>query len=154
MLDNPIIVESAAQSAAVLHLTVPRAEIRHVMGPGLGEIRAALVAQGIAATGPWFTHHFRFDPAVFDFEIGVPVGATVAPVGRVQSGQLRAARVARTTYHGGYEGLGAAWGEFDDWIKANGHKPATDFWECYVAGPESGPEPAGWCTQLTRPLLD
>jgi len=26
-----------------------------------------------------------------------------------------------------------------DWIAANGHTPAEDLWERYVAGPESGP---------------
>ena len=45
-------------------------------------------------------------------------------------------KVARTIYHGGYDGLGAAWGELDAWIAAHGHTPAVDLWECYAAGPE------------------
>jgi effector-binding domain-containing protein len=61
--------------------------------------------------------------------------------------------VARVVYRGPYEGLGAAWGEFDAWIAANGHKPGTDLWECYVAGPESSPDPAAWRTELNRPLV-
>ena len=28
------------------------------------------------------------------------------------------------------------------WIDAEGHTPAPDLWEIYVAGPESGPDPA------------
>ncbi len=28
-----------------------------------------------------------------------------------------------------------------------------DLWECYAAGPESGPDPAKWRTELNRPLL-
>lgn len=153
MLDTPEIAQTEVQPAAVIRLTVPRAAIREVMGPGLGEIRAALAAQGIAAAGPWFTHHFRMDPAVFDFEIGVPVATPVVAAGRVQPGQLPTSRVARTTYHGGYEGLPAAWAEFDEWIRAKRHKPATDLWECYITGPESGFDPAGWRTQLNRPLV-
>jgi len=27
-----------------------------------------------------------------------------------------------------------------------------DLWEVYVAGPESGPDPATWRTELNRPL--
>jgi effector-binding domain-containing protein len=93
------------------------------------------------------------DPATFDFEIGVPVATAIAPVGRVTPGELPAATVARTVYQGGFEGLGAAWGEFNAWITAEGHTPCPDLWECYVAGPESGPEPSSWRTELNRPLV-
>ncbi len=57
-----------------------------------------------------------------------------------------------TVYHGPYEGLGPAWAEFDAWIAAERHAPASDLWECYVAGPESNPDPATWRTELNRPL--
>jgi effector-binding domain-containing protein len=63
----------------------------------------------------------------------------VAATGRVHASQLPAAMVARTVYRGPYEGLDPAWGEFNEWIAAEGHKPAKDFWECYVSGPESKP---------------
>ena len=53
------------------------------MGPGIRELTAAVAAKGIAADGPWFTHHLRMDPEVFDFEICVPITADVAAVGRV-----------------------------------------------------------------------
>jgi effector-binding domain-containing protein len=152
MIDTPHITQTAAQQAAIIHLTIPRDEIRNVMGPGLSEVMAAIAAQGVAPAGPWFTHHLRMDPDTFDFEIGVPVTAPVTAAGRVQPGQLLATRVARTVFHGEYEGLGAAWGEFDAWIAAEGHTPGADLWECYVAGPESNPDPATWRTELNRPL--
>jgi effector-binding domain-containing protein len=152
MLENPRIVQSDAQLTAVIRLTIPRKEIQNVMGPGVGELMAAVAAQGVAPAGPIFSHHLRMNPDIFDFEIGVPVQAPVSAAGRVQPGQLPAASVARTVYHGPYEGLGAAWGEFDAWIAAEGHSTAPDLWECYVAGPESGPDPATWRTELNRPL--
>jgi effector-binding domain-containing protein len=152
MLDTPQIAKTTNQLTAVIRLTIPREEIRNVMGPGIAELMAAVAAQGIAPAGPWFTHHLRMDPATFDFEIGVPVTATVAASGRVQAGHLPATTVARTVYHGPYEGLGGAWGELDAWIAANGHTPGQDLWECYVVGPEASPDPANWRTQLNRPL--
>lgn len=152
MLDQPEIVQAAAQSTAVLRLTIPRAEIQKVMGPGYREVMAAVAAQGIAPVGPWFTHHLRMDPDTFDFEIGVPVATPVAAAGRVKPGRLPAATVARTVYRGRYEGLPAAWGEFMAWVAAQGHTPATDLWEIYVAGPESSPDPADWRTELNRPI--
>jgi effector-binding domain-containing protein len=153
MLEPPQITETAAQLTAVIHITVPHEQIRNVMGPGLHELMAAVVAQGMAPAGPWFTHHLRMDPDFFDFEIGVPVTAPVASVGRVQPGQLPAAKVAQTVYQGPYEGLADAWSEFDAWVAARGLTPAPDLWECYVLGPESSPDPSAWRTEVTRPLL-
>jgi effector-binding domain-containing protein len=153
MLDTPQITQTAVQQAAIIRLTIPRKEIRNVMGPGITELMAAVAAQGIAPAGPIFSHHLKMDPAVFDFEIGVPVSAPIAAAGRVKPGQLPAAKVARTIFRGDYEGLGAAWGEFNAWIAAKGHTPGPDLWECYVAGPESSPDPANWRTELNRPLI-
>ena len=59
--------------------------------------------------------------------------------------------VAQTIYHGPYEGLGSAWGEFDSWIVARGHPRAP--WECCLAGPEANPDPATYRTELNRPLV-
>ncbi len=153
MIDTPQIVQTAAQLMAFIHVTVARAEIRKVMAPGLSELQAALASQGIAPTGPWFTHHLRMDPDTFDFQICLPVKKPVSATGRVRPGTLPAARVARTIYHGNYEGLGPAWGEFNAWITAQKLNPAPDLMECYLVGPEAGPDPATWRTELTRPLL-
>jgi effector-binding domain-containing protein len=152
MIEPPRITETAAGPIAVIHLTVPRSKIRNVMGPGITEVMAAVRAQGISPAGPWFTHHLRIDPDVFDFEVGVPLPVPVAAVGRVKPGERPAMTVAQTIYHGPYEGLGEAWGQFDDWIAARGHRKAADLWECYAIGPESTPDPAGWRTELIRPL--
>jgi effector-binding domain-containing protein len=153
MIDTPQITQTADQLTAVIRLTIPREEMRTAMGPGTKELMAAIADQGIAPSGPWFTHHLRMDPATFDFEIGVPVSAPVAAAGRVKPGRLPASRVARTIFHGGYEGLGGAWGELGAWIAAQGHTPGTDLWECYVAGPESSPDATTWRTELNRPLI-
>jgi effector-binding domain-containing protein len=153
MIDTPQITQSTTQLTAVIHLTVPRSEIQNVMGPGIGEVMAAVTAQGIAPAGPWFAHHLKMDPDTFDFEVGVPVNSPVVPVGRIKPGQLPATTVARTVYRGPYEGLGAAWGEFEAWIAANGHKSGPDLWEVYVTDPSANPDPATWRTEFNRPLI-
>lgn len=153
MIDPPQIVQTTARHAAVIRLTVPRSDMGRVMGPAIGEVIAAVGAQGQQPVGPVFSHHFTMTPEQFDFEVGVPVARAISAAGRVKPGTLPAARVARTVYRGGYEGLGSAWGEFDAWVRANGHSPAPDLWECYTAGPESGPNPAHWRTELNRPLV-
>jgi effector-binding domain-containing protein len=153
MLDTPHITDTAAQDAAVIRLTIPRADIRHVMGPGIEEIIATVSAQGIGPAGPVFSHHFAMHPDTFDFEIGVPVSAPVTPAGRVKPGQLPAARVVRTVLHGNYDGLPGGWGEFMAWIDKEGLVKAPDLWEVYVKGPHSDPDPSTWRTELNQPLL-
>jgi effector-binding domain-containing protein len=152
MLATPQIIQTPAQTAAIIHLTVPRNEMMKVFGPAVGELMAALAAQGVEPVGAVFAHHLKMSPDIFDFELGVKVSTPVKPTGRVKPGELTAAKVARTVYSGPYEGLPAAWSEFDRWIKDNGHVQATTLWELYSVGPQSTPDPAAWRTELNRPL--
>ena len=98
MIDTPAITTTREQATAVIHLTIPRAEIQQAMGPAHQELFSTLAAQGMTPAGPWFSHHFRMDPATFDFEVGVPVSGPVASTGRVASSRLPATRVVRTVY--------------------------------------------------------
>jgi effector-binding domain-containing protein len=154
MIEAPQIVPAPAQLIATLHIETPRSKMQQVMGPGIGEVMAAVKTQGIGPSGPWFAHHHKMTPDSFNFDICVPVSAPVTPIGRVRPGKRPALKVLRTVYHGPYEGLGDAWYEFGTWIKSNGHKSAADLYECYVVGPESGVDPTTWRTELSRPLVE
>ena len=152
MLAAPEIIMTNVQEAAVIRLTIPRSEMMKVFGPAVGELMAALAAQGMEPVGAVFAHHLKMSPDTFDFELGVKVSAPVKATGRVKPGELPAAKVARTIYHGPYDGLPSAWGEFDKWMRANGHEQAGSLWELYSVGPQSTPDPANWRTELNRPL--
>jgi effector-binding domain-containing protein len=154
MLATPQIIETDSQEAAVIRLAIPRAKMRELFGPAVGELMTALAAQGVELVGAVFAHHLNMSPDMFDFELGVKVAAPVKPAGRVKPGQLPAAKVARTVYSGPYDGLPSAWGEFDQWIKANGHQQAESLWELYSVGPHSTPDAANWRTELNRPLTN
>jgi effector-binding domain-containing protein len=153
MIETPKVVEAPAQLVATLHIETPRSRMQQVMGPAIGEAMAAVKAQGIGPTGPWYAHHLKMTSETFDFDICVPVSAPVAAVGRVKPGRSPALKVVRTVYHGPYEGLGSAWHELGGWTEANGYKTAADLYECYVVGPESSPDPANWRTELSRPVI-
>lgn len=153
MLETPYVTQSDEQLAAVIHLTIPRDEIRNVMGPGIQELIDAVRAQGIGPAGPVFSHYFSMQPDTFDFEIGVPVSRAVTPSGRVKPGVLPAAPVARAVLQGGYEQLPAAWREFLDWVDKEGLPQSPDMWEVYLTGPGSDPDPSTWRTELNQPLL-
>jgi effector-binding domain-containing protein len=154
MIDAPQIVQLAARQVAVIRMLVPREQIQNEMGPAVQELYAAIAAQGIPPAGPWFTHHFRRPGDTFDFEAGVPVASQVTAVGRIQATVWPAMKVARTVYSGGYEGLGAAWGEFIKWTEAQKLKTSPELWEVYTTGPESGADAAQWRTELNLPLTD
>ncbi len=152
MLSTPQIVETQAEAAAVIHLTIPRAEMMNQFGPAVGELLTTLAAQGVEPVGAVFAHHLNMTPESFDFELGIKVSGPIAASGRVKPGRLPAVKAARAVYSGPYEGLPGAWDEFVGWMKAEGHAPAGDLWELYSVGPQSTPDPAQWRTELTRPL--
>ena len=130
MIEIPEIIQTTDRLTAFIHLTVLRDQIQSVMGPAIRELLGAIAAQGIDPAGPWFTHHLRRPTDTFDFEVSVPVPTPVAAVGRVKPGRWPAMKMVRTVYHGPYEGLGEAWGEFIGWIETHGHTPTGELWEC------------------------
>jgi effector-binding domain-containing protein len=154
MLGTPEIRQTTAYPAAVIRLRIPRDQIREHMGPAIQEVMKAVADQGLKPVGSLFSRHLTLDPVMFDFEVGVPVEGAIKPVGRVVASELPGRRVARALYSGPYEEIRTGWGELEQWVKANGYKPAADLWECYIKGPESGPDASQWKTGLNRPLLD
>ncbi len=152
MIEPLRVFQTTPQLTAFIPLRIAREDMRKFMGPCLAELRATVADQKIAATGPWFTHHVKNPGEIFDFEICLPVATPVAPAGRVQPGEWPAMTIAQTIYIGGYEGLGAAWGEFMAAIEAAGHATAEGLWECYTLGPDADADPAAWRTVLSKPL--
>jgi len=89
--DTPEIIQTKAQEAAVIRLTIPRSEMMKVFGPAVGELMGALAAQGVEPVGAVFAHHLKMTPDTFDFELGVKVSAPVKATGTGSWAQLYAA---------------------------------------------------------------
>jgi effector-binding domain-containing protein len=160
MIEEPQIVETPEQIAAVIHLTIPRDQIQKEMGPAIREVMETLSKQGQIPQGPLFAHHLKMSSTHFDFEVGVPVNGPITKAGRVRAGRLPAARVARTIYHGACEGLHRAWVDFgkrlqsDGLLDRQGLERGATLWERYVVGPETSSDPADWRTELSLPLIE
>lgn len=152
MIEPAEILTVPSQPAAVIPLRIPRAEMPRVMRPAIEELFAALGAQGVAPAGPVFAHHREITREFFDFEVGVPVARAILAAGRVRPGERPGGLMARTVYAGPYEGLGAAWEAFDDWMVAEGYIPGGNVVESYLRGPESGPDSSMWRTEFLRPV--
>ena len=153
MIDAPTILQSTEQPAAVIRLKLTLQQMMQEFGAAAQEVFGALSAQGIEPAGPLYSYHFRRPTDTFDFEVGVPVSRTFKPTGRVKHGKIPAEKVARTVYHGGYEGLPGGWGEFHKWMEGQKLKQAEHLWECYAVGPGTEPDPKKWKTELNRPLI-
>lgn len=154
MIETPRITRLEAAPTAVIRLRIPRQEMAQVFGPAIEEIMATLGSQGVSPAGPVFAHHFRMEPGIFDFELGVPVSKPITAAGRVEPGERPAVEVAQTIHHGPYDGLPESWGKFHAWVEENGYAYAPDIWECYVDGPHSTSDPSRYRTELNRPLAD
>lgn len=153
MIETTLKVTSTlAQESAVIRLTIPKAQVAQLMGAAIGELMSTVAAQGAGPAGPLYSYHHRGDPDVFDLEVGVPVSQPISPTGRVTPGELPAVKVVQTVYSGPYEGLGDGWCEFMQAVEAGDYDLDTPFFERYVAGPESSPDPAQWRTELNRVL--
>jgi effector-binding domain-containing protein len=152
MIDTPHVTQTEAQHAAVISLDIPRSDMMTVFGEAVQELLAALAAQGVKPVSAAFAHHLKMRPDRFIFELGFVTGKPVEGVSRVKPGMLPACKAACTVYHGPYEGLPDAWGQFDEWMKAEGLKPAENLWEVYTFGPQSDPDPKTWWTELFRPV--
>lgn len=154
MIDSPQIVQTQAQLTAVIHLTIPREQMKDEFGPAMNELLSTLAHQGIEPKSAAFAYHLRMPPDMFDFELGFVVEDTVAATGRVKASQLPATKVARTVYHGGYEGLPGAWNEFQKWMKSNELRQDDGLWELYSVGPQSTTNEREYQTELNRPLIE
>jgi len=152
MIDTPKLVQTKEEQAAVIRFKIKRAEMMTVFGPAVEELLQVLKGQGVTPKGAIFAHHFRMSADEFDFEMGFVVDGPIKASGRVTPSALPAAKVMRTTYHGGYEGLPGAWGEFDAWMKKEGVQQAAGLWELYAVGPQSTPDPKQWETELNKIL--
>lgn len=153
MIDAPQIVETKAQLTAVIHMRIPREQMQHEFGPAMNELLSTLSAQSIEPKSAAFAYHLRMPPGQFDFELGFIVDDTVAATGRVKASQLPGTKVARTVYHGGYEGLPEAWNSFQSWMKSKELKQDEGLWELYFVGPQSTTNEAEYQTELNRPLI-
>lgn len=154
MIDPPKIITTEPVAYAAIYQRIAASEITKVMGPTCAEIGRELQAQGIAPSGAWFTHHLQRPLEFFDFEVCFPVAKPVEAAGRVHPRLWPSMRVVRTTFHGNYAGLPAAWGELEQWMTSQALAAGSEFWEVYVVNPNDTANPQDWVTQLNWPIAD
>jgi effector-binding domain-containing protein len=152
VIDTPQIVTTKPLTIAKIYAKIPTSTIRQEIGNLVQELIQSISAQNVEIIGPWLTHHFRKPDEFFDFEVCMPVASEVKATGRMEPGVWPAMKVVRTVYHGGYEGLPSAWGEFMAWTKSNDVKISEEIWERYLINPNSESDSSKWQTELNRQI--
>ena len=157
MIESPDIIDYKGQSAAIIHLQIPREKIKTEMGPAINEVLAVLAEQGVSPTGPLFAHHLTQSNEMFDFEVGFPVSQSFNEVGRVRRSRLPSGTMAHVCHTGPYEGLFSTWRDFDEWFSSNealqlNLEKGETLFEIYTLGPETTANAEEWRTDLYQTL--
>lgn len=140
--------------AAVPMRDFPLAEMPRLMDGIFPAIFAALDGVGAVVCGPPLSLHSRIPTDTADLAVGVPLTAALSAEIELGSGFRAVATtcppgpVAATSYLGGYEGLGEAWGRFMGQVAAAGHTPGTTFFEAYLTNPAEVTDPSTLRTDL------
>jgi effector-binding domain-containing protein len=140
-----------AQLALTVRKRVTMATIAQAMGEAFGAIMAHVEAGGAQYAGPPFALYPDEMADEFDAVICMPVapGATAGP--GVDLEEVPGGTVASTMHTGPYDGVGAAYGEVQAWLAANGKQPGGPPREVYLNEPGTVPD-AELLTEIDWPF--
>lgn len=139
---------------------VPWSELANVFDSTYGAIIPVVMAEGIETTGAAVAVYPRPPSDTISMEIGFPVNRPLSAAQTTDDGlvfensEIPGGMVARITYIGPYDGLGAAWEAFMTGIAAAGHQPGLPFWEVYVTDTTPETDPATIRTDLVCKLVN
>ncbi len=124
-----------ATATATLSATVAHDQVGEFVGRALGEVMAALLAQGRQPSGMPFARYDLVDEG-FAIEAGFPCDGPIEPVGDVHPSDLPGGEVVTTMHVGPYQEVAGAYRALEAWMAENGYQPMGAPWESYLDGPE------------------
>ncbi|NLX47107.1 MAG: GyrI-like domain-containing protein [Euryarchaeota archaeon] len=145
------IVETKETPAIAIRERVRVTEIPAVMSRMFGELYPHL-GKGVECAGPPFALYHSWEGEIMDMEVGFPIKGEGIEAGNVRTIKLPAARAAVATHVGPYENLTDTYNAVMEWMKANGHSPASFMWEEYLNSPQEVP-PDQLLTRLYWPIV-
>ncbi len=130
----------------------PFAEMSAAFDSTFAALFPALAARQITPVGPAVAVYHSIPGDTLTFEVGIPVDGPLTGEVHTEGGvilcnsTLPAGPVARTSYFGGYGGLGEAWSRFI--TSLDDVRQAMPYWEVYVTEPTPDADPATLRTDL------
>jgi uncharacterized protein (DUF302 family)/effector-binding domain-containing protein len=152
------ITDSVPGTVLELRRVVRPERIGEDIGAGFAALYTEVEVAGLHPAGsPAVTYLEPLEPGrTMNVDIGIPVlpGAGQTTPGEDARVVGRHSRpVARTIHHGDYTGIRAAYEALDEWIFSNGYRSSGPPTETYLAGPDSEPDPAGYRTEVSIPVV-
>ena len=146
----------APQPVLVVRRRIKPSEVASTLAEALGVVFLQAQQTGAALAGQPFTRYVEWGPGIWTIEPGLPVvahgKASSGNEGGVRAETLPGGAAAVMTHTGSYDGLSAAHAAVQQWIEAQGLKPAGAPWEVYVTDPADFPDPKDWKTEIFWPL--
>jgi DNA-binding transcriptional MerR regulator/effector-binding domain-containing protein len=144
-----------AAAAAAIGAVVDRADLLAWWQGALGELQAAVRAQGLPATGP---AGGVFASGLFQSDRGqatvfIPVRGPVRPIGRVTSAVIPAAELAIISHHGSLADADLSYAKLGSY--AITHEISIDgpLREYYLRSAGDTPDEADWRTEIGWPIF-
>ena len=144
-----------ATAAAAIGAVVDRADLLAWWQGALGELRAAVAAQGLPATGPaggvFASELFQTDRG--QATVFIPVQGSMRPIGRVTSLVIPAAELAVITHDGSLADADLSYAKLGSY--AITHEISIDgpLYEYYLRGAGDTPDEAEWRTEIGWPIF-
>ena len=146
--------EIMAQPVLVVKRRINPSAVAATLADALGKIFQYAQQNGIALAGQPFTRYLEWGPGLWTIEAGMPVTAKVGQTSdrEVRGDELPGGLVATTIHSGTYDKLNEAHAAVQQWIEAQGLKPAGAPWEVYTTDPADFPDPKDWKTEIFWPM--
>ena len=142
------------QHTAVIHETVPMADLRDFFDRAYRSVMSAVQQQNVQLAGPPFALYRGTPTDVVDVEAGFPLAGHYpgGGYGAVVAGTLPGGRALEATHVGPYDTLPQTYGAVMAKMQADGLTPGEAMWEYYLTDPAAEPDPATWKTLVVWPV--
>ncbi len=121
----------------------------------LGELRAALSAQGRIATGPagGIFSNALFSRARGEATMFIPCEGTVRAIGRVAQRVVPAVELATLVHEGSHANVDLAYGSLATYVARHALAVEGPLREYYLVGPLDTPDETAWRTEIGWPIF-
>lgn len=145
------IVETKETPAIAIREKARVTEIPAVMFRMFGELYPHL-GRDVECAGPPFALYHSWEGEIMDMEVGFPIAGKGVEAGNIRTIKLPAVRAAMAVHVGPYDRMTETYNIVMEWMKGNGHRPASYMWEEYLNSPQEVP-PDQLMTRIYWPIL-
>jgi DNA-binding transcriptional MerR regulator len=141
-------------AAAISELVQVKDALSWYLG-ALGELHAALSAQGISPAGPagGIFSNALFSHAHGEATVFLPCAGKVRPIGRVAARIVPAVELATLVHKGSHANIDLAYGSLATYVTRHALAVEGSLREYYLVGPEHTSDASAWRTEIGWPIF-